>query len=361
MAPEAPNYIEKAKLNDTQEHELEFLHDPSKFDEAKLRKYYQGKLDKVLGGKMLTSPDLLKKYDEAKRQIEKNIQALREVRDYAVERTYAKQRLEWLKKTNPKFVGVEFVMYQLEFQKWQDFVKRPLTNVLAETDRRVFLADKSTKDVLKSTADKFNACYEKRFDYLNKLAKVVKDAPAGGLHLSQYDQFADMLIDFKIDVDDKFIGSSKSADFTKRGKDLLTSLKSVKEGMMAKLSKADQEMVRKLDSTIRFYGTSAVKGKESEKVNQEYSVAIEKDKALLKKEELGAYSAKNDTGLFMEGDKLIDKAVLLVKSGKLVEARKAYIDARSQYELSIAMCKTTKQKPDQQKMARINAARVDWV
>lgn len=82
MAPEQQNYIEKAKLNDTQELEKSILDSPQDFDEKKVRDFYKKKLNEAVGGATLTGP-LLQKYREAQQKIDENIQKFIDIRDYA--------------------------------------------------------------------------------------------------------------------------------------------------------------------------------------------------------------------------------------------------------------------------------------
>ncbi len=82
MAPEAPNYIEKAKLNDTQELEKSILDSPDSFDEKEMRAFYKKKLDDAAGKTPLSAP-LQQKYKEALQQIDENIKKFADIRDYA--------------------------------------------------------------------------------------------------------------------------------------------------------------------------------------------------------------------------------------------------------------------------------------
>jgi len=189
MTPEAPkpDYIEKAKLNDTTEHEVDILKDPSKFDEAALKKEYRDKLDKARDNKILTSADLLKKYDQALKRIDENIARLKEVRDYAVE----KVKVQEIGKRYESFNAdpsnaVHIVIMQFDLDTVRNFKTAKLNNVLLYIDRQQM--DKEVVKTDTKLVGKIDKYYEQKLASWDvaQMARLTA-APKGEASIVDYD------------------------------------------------------------------------------------------------------------------------------------------------------------------------------
>lgn len=312
MAPEAPqpDYIEKAKLYDTAEHEMDILKDPTKFDEAALRKEFRNKLDAARGNKLLTSPDLLKKYDQALKKIDENIARLKEVSDYAVNKLKVSEKMKEYK-TEQKFSNYpEFLRVWLDYQKMNKFMGAKFKTLICNIDRDNF------KGELTETLLSMSGAIDKYMvNYVNKegmeLVEKVNAAWAGRGEVTIADYSAlDGIIDTIKDFQrDDFIGAKDPYKLTIDAYRQMTLLYGAQDRAYTKMDKQAQALVDNIKKTRESQDKDRLAWTNS---MDKYSLAVLKVRAVNAKQEAAEYGAT--APVLEDGDKLYLQAVESVKT-----------------------------------------------
>lgn len=329
MAPETPNYIEKAKLAITNPEEVDILKDPSKFDEAALRKMYKDRLDKVVGGKVLSAP-LLKKYQEAMRQIDQNIKTLAELRDYAVERVYMKDVAKTMKDYPVMINTVYWAIYNEAFMRVDKVLKNPPKQLLAYIQF-------DTKDKIEFTkvreglSDMFDKYYDKQIkEGGRKEMAIVERALPGQLSLVDYMNLENEMDTLDMFVSDKFTGARKPDVLTKQAKLRIDEMKKLMQDSIPKLPKDDRFAVENFAKAKK-----AVDRKEKN-ADQWWNgalqyMAMRYSKQDAERKRNTALALGSDTASFTEADKLLTEAKKKEKTD-YAGADKLFMEARNKFK-----------------------------
>ena len=347
MAPEAPqpDFIEKAKLDDTSEHEVDILKDPTKFDEAALRKEFKDKLDAARGNKMITSPVLLKKYAEALKKIDENIASLKEIRDYAVQKAKVKEigiRIDSFK-VDPKN-GIHILIMQLDLDTVRNFKKAKLNHILLTMDRQQM--EKDVDKIDNKLVAKIDKYYELKLpNWDNAEMDRLRDAPKGEASIVDYDTLDFDLQDKKETLADISKYTSNPDKYLKMAEAQFAKMAEVLALSFPKLSKSDQFVMRNLDAARK------AERRGDKNADQWFSGAIElnamtlaKVRAQKMKEEAVAYGAP--THLLEAGNKLFIQANQISQKS-FVMAEKTYKEAGEKYNFvrAIQVAGGAKKKP----------------
>ncbi|MCC7432918.1 hypothetical protein IT412_05360 [Candidatus Peregrinibacteria bacterium] len=336
MAAEQQNkYIEDAKLNEPMtEKEVGIMKDPSKFDEAALRKEFTDRLDKARGGKMIESASLLKKYGDALNKIEDNIKRLKDVADYAIQKNKALKAVDSVDKHAKVDNNVGALFLQFDFADIQKFKDLKVTNVLCYVDRQVISKKlDSAQQTISAKLDKY---------FTNFIATVgeksineVKSAEKGMLPFVTFTDIRYDLEDLQDQMADKFVGTSNPNKFIAAAKERIFVLEAYYKLALDKLGTYDRGVVANLDAAkkARKAKVEGAKGWEAG-ANEVYFMNMEKGIALIQKQKAADKGAEG--GLFLPGDKFFKEA--MSKSGtSFAKAAELFKKATRQYELAAAI------------------------
>jgi hypothetical protein len=329
MAPEAPNYIEKAKLAITNPEEVDILKDPSKFDEAALRKMYKERLDKVVGGKVLSAP-LLKKYQEAMKQIDRNIKTLAELRDYAVERLHMRDAANTMKEHPVIKDLLGWAIFTEVFSRVDKVLKNPPKQLLAyiqfdTSDKKEFT---KVRDGLSDMLDKF---YDKQIkEGGRKEMAIVERALPGQLSLVDYMNLENEMDSIEWMTWDKFIGSRKPDVLMKQAKVRTDEMKKLLAASVAKLPKDDRFAVE------NYAKANKAKDRKEKNADQWWNgalqyMAMRYSKQDAERKRNTALALGSDTASFTEADKLLTEAKKKEKTD-YAGADKLFMEARNKFK-----------------------------
>ncbi len=344
MSAEQQNqYIEQAKLNEPMtEKEVDIMKDPSKFDEAALRKDFTDRLDKARGGKMIESASLLKKYGDALNKIEDNIKRLKEVADYAVQKEKVLKAMDLIKKIPKVDNGVKAIHLQFCFQDIQKFKELKVTNVLCYVDRQIINKDmdKGLQEI-SAKLDPYFINYIKTIG--DKSINAVKAAEKGSLDFVAFTDMRFDLEDLQDQIADKFVGVSDPQKMLNLAKERLFVLEPYYALALGKLGEYDRGVIANLDAAkgARKAKLEGAKGWEAG-ANELYFMNLEKNIALKSKEK--AVDKAADGKLVGLGDKFFIQAMEASKKS-FKTAADLFKQASQKYDFAAVIASYRGEKP----------------
>ena len=330
MAPESSNNNE-AQWYQTTPEEVDILKDPSKFDEAALRKMYIGRLDKASGNKMLRGAELTK-YLEAKQKIEQNIKDLRELRDYAVNRVKLLDSAKLVKDIGKIDGPVKYVLAMFAYRDLNNQLNNPPKVFHAMLD----FTQKDQKE-FKKIRQSFSMMLDEYYLYEvgkggeKELNKVKSITTPGNLRLVDYMDLENEIETIQELVDDNFPGGGPAL------KDM--AIKRIK--MMQGVLKASVAMLGKDDKfAVENYGRATAAKKRGDKNADQWwngslqylAMRYSHQDADRKKTE--ALALGSDGGVYNTADKLYEQAAQKEKSKDYAGADKLYMAARDRFQQS---------------------------
>lgn len=351
MAPEQQNYVEKAALKVTTPEMVDILKDPTSFDEAKLRKMYQDKLDKVAPKGQLNDAQF-RMYSEAKQQIEKNIQDLKEVLSYSKEKMRMKEYVKRTVDAKTPRNDEEVAGLMLNFLPLKSFQALKYNNILVTIDQEQ--ANKEAEAGKNNIRKVMDGYYDK---YLVSGANAelgrLKSAGDGEVRLNDYYSAFIYLEDLSFSIGESFDFTTSPAKYIDMAKKRVEEVDKVLTEAKKKLTKEDRALVDDYEkSRANFKGKKGSFEKLTTSLDK-LDLASLKDRAAFRKQEALEYG--NPEANLKEGNQLYAEAIKMMSSNPKA-ARELFMQAEGKYNLYVrmAMAVGRKRTPIDQLVAQQN-------
>lgn len=363
MPPEVPNYIEKAKLNDTTEKEKSILDSPDSFDEKEMRAFYKKKLDAAAGKTPLSAP-LQQKYKEALQQIDENIKKFVDIRDYAKARmailsepikfgdeTVVQGGVESYLKKVPKIENVfDYFFHTKYLLDIDSLIKNPPKSLTAHLDFSI--KDKAKFNKIRDDVAQHLETYYKGVIANGGKAefeKIQTGVLSGKVSLIEYTDLGSRMDSLQDIVDDKAPGAKNQSETIMKLKEKITKMKSTLALAALFLPKADQLAVEAYNKALKARDNKEKGGSAAFEKASEYLYMIDnKQRADKNKSQLLAFGG--DAVALVEGTGFYEKAGKIEKTNYR-QANELYMKARDKYAESREIYLAEQQKKKSSKAA----------
>ena len=343
MAPEAQNYIEKAKLNDTTDKEKSILDSPDSFDEKEMRAFYKKKLDDAAGNGPLSGP-LSAKYNEALKQIDENIKKFIDIRDYAKARMailgepkkfgdkiVVQGGVESYLKKVPKIEnGVDYFFHTKYLLDIDSLLNNPPKSLTAYMDFSI--KDKAKFNKIRGDVALHLETYYKAVIANGgkvEFEKVKAGISSGKVSLVEYTDLDSQIDSLEDIMNDGALGAKDSIGVMARIRDKIKQMKSTLELAVQFLPKEERLAVEAYNKALKARDNKEKGGSAAFDKAAEYLFMLDnKQRADKNRTQLLAFGGDGST--MTEGNDLYQKAGKLEKTNYR-QANELYMKARDKY------------------------------